>query len=178
MSMCTVWFYDPTAEAVSGTNIVNKIVSGLYPPFCHTELQFSNGEAYSIVMHGTVRMRKRTYNTDFYTRLVLRAPTEAVDKALQLARTHVERKTAFGVSANCTFCSKLVAELLIDSGIVSRQCIPSPHLLSPSTLYFSLKQLTGLIVYPALSAPVSERTAPISFAVTLPPAHQLTIARR
>lgn len=62
MSMLTVWFYDPASEAVTGANFVNKVVAGFYPPFCHTELQFPSGEACSIVMNGTVRLRTRTYD--------------------------------------------------------------------------------------------------------------------
>lgn len=178
VAVCTVWFYDPAQEAVTGANLVNKIVAGLYPPFCHTELQFPSGEACSIVMNGTVRMRQRTFDTDFYTSLVLRAPAHAIDAAMQLARGHVERKTAFGVSANCTFCSKLVAELLLDSGIVPRHALPAPSLISPSTLYFSLKQLTGVVEHPPFPAPVSARTEPISFATDAPSAHRLTFARR
>lgn len=178
MSVLTVWFYNPASEPVTGANFVNKVVAGLYPPFCHTELQFPSGEACSIVMHGTVRLRTRTYDTDFYTCLALRAPAHAVDAALQLARGHVQRGTAFGVSASCTFCSKLVAELLLESGIVSRQSLPDPHLISPSTLYFSLKKLTGVVEHPPIAPPVSARAAPISFATELPAAHQLTFARR
>jgi hypothetical protein len=177
MSMLTVWFYDPASESVTGANFVNKIVAGLYPPFCHTELQFPSGEACSIVMHGTVRLRQRTYDTDFYTPLVLRAPAHAVETARQLAHGHVQRRTAFGVSAGCTFCSKLVAELLLESGIVSRQSIPEPHLISPSTLFFCLKQLTGVVEHPPIAPPVSARTTPISFVTELSAAHQLKFIR-
>ena len=71
---CTVWFYNPDKERVTGANVVNKLVAGLSPPFCHVELQLPDGEACSIVMHGTVRMRQRTFDTDYYTGVVLRAP--------------------------------------------------------------------------------------------------------
>jgi hypothetical protein len=84
ISTCKVWFYDPTAEAVTGSNVVNKIVAGLYPPFCHTELQFPNGEACSIVMNSTVRLRARTYNSDFYTCLVIHADAIVIDKTCNL----------------------------------------------------------------------------------------------
>jgi hypothetical protein len=36
---CTVWFYSPAKDRVTGLNVINKIVAGLDPPFCHTELQ-------------------------------------------------------------------------------------------------------------------------------------------
>jgi hypothetical protein len=40
---CTVWFYSPAKDRVTGLNVVNKIVAGLDPPFCHVELQFPSG---------------------------------------------------------------------------------------------------------------------------------------
>jgi hypothetical protein len=181
MSGCTVWFYNPAQESISGASFVNKLVAGLYPPFCHTELQFPNGEACSIVMNGTVRLRERTFDEGFYSRLDLCAPRTAVDKALRLAQRHVEQKTAFGMSASCTFCSKLVAELLSESGIVPRQSLPDPHLMSPSTLYYRLHKLREVVRHPEITpitAPISTRITPISFAQPLASAHQLTFVRR
>lgn len=163
VSSCTVWFYDPAQEAVTGSNFVNKIVAGLYPPFSHVELQFPNGEACSIVMNETVRLRTRTFNTDFYTSLQIHASLPAIDKALDLARKHVASLTPFGVSASSTFCSKLVAELLLESGIVCTSSLPDYHVLSPSTLYFRLQHLTGVVEHPSALAPISARATPISF---------------
>ena len=40
---CTVWFYSPAKDRVTGLNVINKIVAGLDPPFCHVELQFPSG---------------------------------------------------------------------------------------------------------------------------------------
>jgi hypothetical protein len=163
MSSCTMWFYNPDQEAVTGSNFVNKIVAGVYPPFCHVELQFPNGEACSIVMNDTVRLRSRTFNADFYTSLQIHASLPAIDKALDLARRHVALKTPFGFSASSTFCSKLVAELLVESGIVCTSSLPDYHMLSPSTLYFRLQRLKGLIQHPSVPSPLSARVMPISF---------------
>jgi len=95
--LCTVWFYTPQNDCVlTSANLVNKIVAIVSPPFCHVELQFPSGEACSIVMHGTVRMGKRTFDPDFYTDVVLLA----LAKTLALARRQVEARTPFGVSTS------------------------------------------------------------------------------
>ena len=62
-----VWFYNPQQDRTTSYNFINKIVAGLTPPFCHVELQFPDGDACSIVMHDTVRMRKRTFDEEYYT---------------------------------------------------------------------------------------------------------------
>ena len=175
MSSCKVWFYNPTAEAVTGANLVNKIVAGVYPPYCHTELQFPNGEACSVVMNSTVRLRTRTYNTDFYTCLVIHADECVIEKALQLARRHVQLQTQFGLSAGCTFCSKLVAELLVESGIVSPQILPDSYFLSPSTLYHRLTQCRQQVTMPV---PASTRVLPISFVNPLAQEHEILLCAR
>jgi len=112
---CTAWVYSPAKDRVTGLNVINKIVAGLDPPFCHVELQFPSGETCSIVMQGVVSLRKRPFDSEFYTPVVVRAYTSAVDAALALARKHVEAGTRFGVLG--TFCSKLVLDLLCDSGM-------------------------------------------------------------
>ncbi len=101
MSQCTVWFYNPQNDSgLTSANLINKFVASVSPPFCHVELQFPSGEACSIVMHGTVRMGKRTFDPDFYTDVVLLAQPQALAKTLALARRHVEARTTFGVSTS------------------------------------------------------------------------------
>lgn len=115
---CTVWFYSPARDRVTGLNVINKLVAGLDPPFCHVELQFPSGEACSIVMQGTVSLRARTFDREFYTGVVVRADAAAVASALLQARGHVAAGTGFGVLGGRTFCSKLVLDLLCDSGML------------------------------------------------------------
>jgi hypothetical protein len=158
-----VWFYNPDKERVTGANVINKLVAGLSPPFCHVELQFPGGDACSIVMHDTVRMRNRTFDPDFYTAVALSAPPQAVAKALALARRHVEARTPFGVTGGHTFCSKLVAELLRDGGIVSAEALPPAALISPSALYQQLTRLPNVVVLPPPPAAVSAPTPAFSF---------------
>lgn len=159
---CTVWFYSPAKDRVTGLNVINKIVAGLDPPFCHVELQFPSGEACSIVMQGVVSLRKRSFDTDFYTAVHVRANPTAVEKALALARQHVEAKTSFGVLGGRTFCSKLVLDLLCDSGILGggkdteHETATQPltpgqsRMLSPSAL-FRLLQRRQCVAQPHLA---------------------------
>jgi len=162
---CTVWFYNPAAERTTGWNVVNKLVAGLSPPFCHVELQFPSGVACSIVMGDTVRMRERTFDTEFYTAVVLQARPQAVFKTQALAQNHVERATPFGISAGHTFCSKLVAELLRDGGLVPSDALADPW-ITPSALYEQLMQIHGVVLLPEVSAVLSPPHKALDFTGT------------
>ena len=142
---CTVWFYSPAKDRVTGLNVVNKIVAGLDPPFCHVELQFPSGEACSIVMQGAVSLRARTFDREFYTGVLVRADHAAVGAALKLARAHVAAGTRFGVLGGRTFCSKLVLDLLCESGMLGTEALGgdrlAPSLLvTPSSLFRMLQR--------------------------------------
>jgi hypothetical protein len=136
---CTAWFYSPTKDRVTGLNVINKIVAGLDPPFCHVELQFPNGEACSIVMNGLVTLRKRPFDLDFYTAVAVRADVSAVEAAHALARKHVQARTSFGVMGNRTVCSKLVLDLLCNSGMLANETNGS-RMLTPSALFRILQK--------------------------------------
>jgi hypothetical protein len=142
---CTVWFYSPAKDRVTGLNVINKIVAGLDPPFCHVELQFPSGEACSIVMQGSVSLRARTFDREFYTGVLVRSDPGAVAAALALARAHVTAGTQFGVLGGRTFCSKLVLDLLCESGMVGKEALGGdglgPSLLvTPSSLFRMLQR--------------------------------------
>lgn len=138
---CTVWFYSPARDRVTGLDVINKIVAGLDPPFCHTELQFPSGDACSIVMSGRVSLRQRKFDREVYTGVVVRAAPGAVAAALELARRHVAAGTRFGVLGERTFCSKLVLDLLCDSGMLGVDTVPAEasRLVTPSGLFRLLK---------------------------------------
>ena len=160
---CRVWFYSPEKERTTGWNIVNKIVAGLSPPWAHVELQFPSGQACSIVMHDSVRMRERTFDTDYYTCVTLSAPPHAVFKALALAQAHVDKQTPFGISTGHTFCSRLVAELLRDGGVVPPDALADTF-ITPSALYAQLLALPGVAVLPKAGAHVSGPAPALGFA--------------
>lgn len=174
-SSCTVWSYNPAKENTTGLNIINKIVAGVDPPFCHCELQFPNGEACSIVMNGTVRLRQRSFDPEFYTPVVVRAPAAAIASAYQRAQQHVQQKTTFGVSDPRTFCSKLVAEILLESGVVPQTQLPAPHRVSPSTLHSKLLAMNAVVNYPHQPPPISAPSTAISFAQPFATTHRLRL---
>jgi hypothetical protein len=160
---CRVWFYSPRNERTTGWNIINKIVAGLSPPWAHVELQFPSGQACSIVMHDTVRMRERTFDTEFYTCVTLSAPPQAVFKAQALAQAHVDRQTPFGISPGHTFCSRLVAELLRDGGLVPAEALADTF-ITPSALYAQLLALQGVAVLRGVPAALSGPAPAVGFA--------------
>ena len=165
MPQCTVWFYNPQNDSgLTSANLINKFVASVSPPFCHVELQFPSGEACSIVMHGTVRMRQRTFDPEFYADVVLHAQPQALAKTLALARWHVDSRTPFGVSSGHTFCSKLVAELLRDGGIVPPHALPQATVISPSALHEHLVRFRDTPLLRDPHAVVSAPTPPVDFA--------------
>jgi hypothetical protein len=181
---CTAWFYSPARDRVTGLNVVNKIVAGLDPPFCHVELQFPSGEACSIVMSGRVSMRARRFDPEFYTGVRVEAPAPAVGRALALARRHVELGTGFGVGGARTFCSKLVADLLRESGMVREEELGGALLISPSALHRRLGALALSRAVKSGPAPAGAGAragplAPIAFAESAvqpscPPRHRVS----
>ena len=152
-----VWFYNPQQDRTTSYNFINKIVAGLTPPFCHVELQFPDGDACSIVMHDTVRMRKRTFDEQYYTCVSIPSTALALQSCKALALWHCERHTSFGCTADSTFCSKLVAELLRDGGVVPADVLADGVCISPSTLYRVLTGSTHVLLpqrQPCVSAPI------------------------
>ena len=171
---CTVWFYNPAGERTTGWNFINKLVAGLSPPFCHVELQFPSGVACSIVMGDTVRMRERTFDTQFYTGVALQAQPQAIFKALALAQRHVDNATPFGISEGHTFCSRLVAELLHKSEIVAQDTLNDPY-ISPSSLYEQLTEMHGVVLLPTVHSVVSAPTQALDFAAPARLTHSLRL---
>jgi len=166
-----VWFYNPDKEHTTSYNVINKLVAGLTPPFCHVELQFPGGDACSIVMHDTVRVRKRSFDEDYYTCVAIQSTPAALKSCKALALSHVNSCTAFGLTADHTFCSKLVAELLRDSGVVSADAFSDGVYISPSALY-------TLLTNSARKKPcVSTGIVPVHFTARIAP-QQLRVQAR
>ena len=171
-SAATVWFYSPARERVTGLNAINQIVAGLDPPFCHAELQFPSGEACSIVMGGRVSLRARRFDPEFYTGVRVEAAAAAVAAALALARERVAAGTGFGVLGGRTFCSRLVAELLRESGMVRAEELGGALLISPSALHRRLAALAPARAGAAAHAAGLPRAGPlvaIAFAEAVQP---------
>ena len=56
--------YDPASDA---TGRINKLVAGANGPFCHCELHFSDGSAFTIYMEGAAVLRPRRFSSPNYT---------------------------------------------------------------------------------------------------------------
>ena len=63
-----MWFYNPKHDA---SGLVNKLVSRIDPPFCHCELQFTDGKACSIYMGSNVLMKARGFESNNYSSVEL-----------------------------------------------------------------------------------------------------------
>lgn len=144
MSQLRVWFYDPALDA---DGMLNKLVASLDQPFCHTELEFSDGVACSIYMGAGVSLRARTFDPANYTCVRLQCAAEGESRA----RARAVQLVADGVSfstlqmTTCvlwpvlahhpqrTFCSKLVFELLQAAEVLPAAA--SGHRVTPSVLH-------------------------------------------
>lgn len=153
-----VWFYNPTNDS---QGLVNKIVARLDPPFCHTEIQFTNNVACSIYMGSEVMMRERAFESANYSCVQVHCSITQETAARAFASTCVEKKLAFSTlhMSTCmlladafddpskTFCSKLVYDILFTAGILSAK--PKRHSVSPSALHrLLLEHASALAVTP------------------------------
>ena len=117
---CVLWSYDPSQQPVTGLDVVNHLVAYCDPPYCHTELAFPSGEACSVMIGKTVQLRKRNFDERFYTGLVIPSTMEKVQQARQIAARLAADEVPFGVfSKTATYCSRLAADILLESGIIT-----------------------------------------------------------
>lgn len=141
MSIVNLWFYNPKKETITGCNIINKIVSYVDGPFCHVELEFVGKESISIVMNSKVLFRHRSFDSDYYTMLPLKVEHEKEKRAYNIALRHFAAGTMFGIfSQHKTYCSKLIADILIEAQIVPMTFFPQSFLLSPSCIFKTFKK--------------------------------------
>jgi hypothetical protein len=139
--MLVLWFYDPSKDTEGA---LNKLVSALDGPFCHCELQFEDGVSCSIYLGTSIFLKKREFDTDYYTRVDF--PCTSIQEKEARAKAHaLERqglKCTFMALTSCalglksdsthTFCSKLVADILQHAGLVDNL---NTDTLTPSALY-------------------------------------------
>ena len=150
MTGVRIWFYDPRND-VDG--ILNKLIAYADPPFCHCEVQFEDDMACSIYMGTNVVFKQRQFDRADYTSIYLTTTHDNAQKAYTLCRDAAQHKTPFSSlqmlscispwhwtpNSKATYCSKLVAGILIDSGIVPQNMNRAP---TPSQLHRNLKSLT------------------------------------
>ena len=131
-----VWFFDPKETPYDLQNAVNKLVANWDPPFCHTEIQFASGEAFSIVVNGNVRKLLRSFDTQHYHGYKLNCTPEQSTRAYHVACQEFDSQKKFALwGRNTTFCSKLVGTILHESGICTFESVNDLNVVSPSQLF-------------------------------------------
>ena len=123
MQSVDVWFYNPEADP---SGMINKIVAKLDSPFCHCEVQLNNGLAASIYMNSQASARQRNFSNPAYTRVRIPCTPANHSQATSAIAALVEAKPEFSMKGmvgsyygenwcpdNHTFCSKLVADVLV-----------------------------------------------------------------
>lgn len=146
-STLRMWFYDPSKGNDSYFNSMVAMIDG---PYSHTELQFPNGLACTVYMGCAVSLRRRTFDTKYYTLVNVPCSPQQVQAAEAAARTFVSEGYAFSNVAmigtvftpanllrgpKSTFCSKLNADILQSAGLLSHLNTSN---VTPSALYRSL----------------------------------------
>lgn len=149
MEQLRVWFYDPSKDE---HGIVNKLVALTDPPYCHCELQFEDGMACSIYMGSNVVFKQRDFDPEAYTSVHIYTTREHALRAHKLCTEAVQKQIKFSSlqmlaclspwtwrgSNNTTFCSKLIAGILIDSGVLDKTF---ERVTTPSRLYRNLREV-------------------------------------
>ncbi len=121
-----VWFYDPRSDP---HGVVNKVVAALDGPFCHCEVQFPDAVAFSVYMGSRVVCKARGFDPARYTCVRVPCSRNDLSAARQCAEERMRVPQTFSLlqmmcalapgawqttaSADGTFCSKLVAEVLV-----------------------------------------------------------------
>ena len=59
-----LWFYEPTS---TNEPHINRLVAKADGPFCHCELQFNDGAAFTLYMGSPAIMRRRTFKSKNYS---------------------------------------------------------------------------------------------------------------
>ncbi len=141
-------FYNPKKDT---EGMLNKIVSYLDPPYCHCEIEFLQGLACAVYINGTVHMKTRKFDPNFYDCVSVPCTTAAYDSALAycLLRSNEMQKFSLSMmlstkfaplrfSASGTFCSKLCAEALQQAQVLGDDV--NARRITPSGLYKTLAQ--------------------------------------
>ena len=148
-----VQFYNPENDE---QGFINKLVATVDPPFCHCEIHLPDNMACSIFMYSEVHYKYRTFANPAYTCVHLTCTPQHITALRSLIKSTLDSHVKFSTSAmigsyygmdmcpdNHTFCSKLVAELLQNVGILPNTL--ACNVISPSKLYNILLQLPNYI---------------------------------
>ena len=141
-------FYNPKKDT---EGVLNKIVSYLDPPYCHCEIEFLQGLACAVYINGTVHMKTRKFDPNFYDCVSIPCTTAAYDRALAYCLLRSNEMQRFSLSmmlstkiaplrfaSSGTFCSKVCAEALQEAQVLSLDI--SASRITPSGLHATLTQ--------------------------------------
>jgi hypothetical protein len=162
-----IHFYDPLGDQ---DGMINHLVRKTNGPYCHCEVQFINGLACSIYMGTTVCLKHRGFDESRYTTLTIPCSKQGHTSALDLAHRYYDSGVkfsgfkmassmlsiplnVFSVEQHGTFCSELVANLLVSAGVLPRTTMT--HCVTPSSLYRLLESKTFV------SSPVRIEKSPV-----------------
>lgn len=189
MNDMRVMCYDPSSDA-SGR--VNKLVASVDGPFCHCELHFSDGYAFTIYMGGAAMLRSRRFSSPNYRIVEVRCTPEQQKHCREFAEDVVKVGVPFSKlrmmnaflqmqwpgadspaslvvplshKTHGSFCSELVTEALQTGGVLSRSV--AAQYVTPSGLVRLLQQEAPRTVegnpVPVCSVVPGHRTAALGF---------------
>lgn len=153
------WFYNPSSDPWRGKNILNKLVAYLDGPWCHVELQFSDGYALRVYHGHQVELCQREFNSERYTPVEIDCSLRQATLTRSAAENVCNQEVWFGMGqavaaltgvpyagfSSHTFCSKVVIAVLKAGGVLEDN---TPANLTPSALY---KLLTTPVTTPGAS---------------------------
>ena len=152
MTLVCIWFYNPQKDE---QGFLNKVIAYADPPFCHCEMQFEDEMACSIYMGTTVVFKKRSFDVEYYTPVYLNTTQNQAHHAYKLCHDAATNQTQFSSmqmlaciapwpwgrsNEKFTYCSKLIAGILIDSNIVPSDM---ERLSTPSHLFRNLRDIVA-----------------------------------
>ena len=146
-----IWFYDPSTDP---RGYFNKLVAFVDGPYCHCEIQFMDGTAYSVYMGSKIIRKLRTFDTTRYTCKTVVCNSVQYNQAKHKAETEYNQQHAFSfmmmtlalsplsvASTDGTFCSKLVVDILQAADLLPAHVSSSN--VSPSRLCRLLESNTA-----------------------------------
>lgn len=136
-----LYFYDPQNDPVNVAWFVNSFVSFVSGPFCHVELEFPGFESCSIVMGSAVMWRQRQFDKNYYTCLPIVTTPQKYERAYKICKRHFEAMTKFGFSQDCTYCSRLIVDILVEAQIIPATYFADHRIIFPSQIYNKLVQV-------------------------------------
>jgi hypothetical protein len=155
MQTLKVHFYNPVQDK---DGLLNKLVARADPPYCHCEIEFSNGQSCAVYMGGLVHLKTRSFDPANYDSVTVTCSHAQHAAALALAQALAAENQAFSTRAMLasrfrtvptpdarlyTCCSKLCAEILLAAGAFPPEI--STARVTPSALHKTIASKPALV---------------------------------